>query len=238
MREARDAMVCHAIREKLNNTLAAGQANAMEREAASHLQACGGCRDYYGAQTKLYEAVDSGMRHLVENISPASLLPGVRDRLSAAAPSRGWVQALVPSTVVLLVACGLLLLMQTHTRGNRGANEVASIQATPYSDNSSSSLESQKRGSDERETVASGKRTGISRNRTPKPTRELNVPADVSVDQREAQGLASLASEIRQNPERGLTLARSLALSEDRRQTIEPLNIAEIEIVVLVQEKE
>jgi hypothetical protein len=238
MREAsRNAM----IRKKLNDALAAGRADAIERESSAHLQACSGCRDYYAAQTKLYEAVNSGVRHLVETDAPPSLLPGVRERLAEGAyqrPNPAWVRAHVPSTVVLLVASGLLLVMQTHTRGSRGANEVASIQATPYTENSSSSLGSQKRESDERKTVATGERTAISRYRTLKPPPELNVPAAVLVDQREAQGLASLASEIRQNPERGLTLARSLALSEDRQQTIEPLNIAGIEIAGLVQEKE
>jgi hypothetical protein len=229
-------MSCRAIREKLNNALAAGQANAIERETSSHLQTCGGCRDYYEAQTKLYDAVDSGVRKLVENNAPASLLPGVRDRLSSATPTRGWIRALVPSTVALLVASGLLLLMQTHMGGSRGANEVASIQASPYSESFSSSPESEKRGSDKHKIVATGNHAEISRNRTLKPTRELNVPAAVIMDQKEAQGLASLASEIRQNPERGLTLARSLALSEDRQQTIEPLNITQIEIVGLIEE--
>jgi hypothetical protein len=232
------ALSCSAIRKKLNNALAAGPANAMERETASHLQACDGCRDYYGAQTKLYEAVGSGVRHLVEATAPPSLLPGVRERLAEVAhqrPNPAWVRALVPSTVVLLVASGLLFLMQGDKHKVQ-ETRVASRQSQPPKEHASLSpggLAQDRRGSG---LVALSNRPPASRDRIQESVRSSNGAPPVIFDRQEAEGLAHLASEIGKDPELGLILLHGAALPADQPAVIQPLNIAEIEIQGLGEE--
>jgi hypothetical protein len=237
MREAsRNAMSCRAIRENLNNALAAGQANAMERQTASHLQTCSGCRDYYAAQTNLYDAVDSGVRHLVETTAPPSLLPGVRERLAAEEPQpdRVWVRAFVPSTVALLIASGLLFFTHRHQQSTQ-QTKVTSAQSSPPKGYSSSSLEEAAQGP-RRDVVALSNRPATSRYRFPRPVRWSNAAPPVIFDRQEAEGFARLASEIGQDPELDLSILRAAALPPEQRAAIPPLSMAKIEIQGLAEE--
>lgn len=232
--EIKVAMSCRAIREKLNDALAAGPAEAMEHGVASHLHRCGDCRDYYSAQTRLYGTIDSGMRRLVETAAPPSLLPSVRERIAAPRPSRAWVRALVPSTVALLVASGLLLLIPSHIHK---VEKTATALIQPASDYSAVP-DSERLSSGEGQTVGSNHRPKTSHRVSIKHERVAITTAPVIIDPREIAAFAPMANEIAQNPEATLPALRKSALSTNQGEAIEPVSIAKLEIPALVAEVE
>jgi anti-sigma factor RsiW len=240
MREAsRNAMSCRAMREELNNALAAGRANAVEREISSHFRTCGGCREYYDAQIKLYEALDSGVRKLVENTAPPALLPGVRERLAEAdpQPNRAWVRALVPSTVALLIASGLLLRIPGYVHKAEGAR-TASVVPTPQRNTDSVAHQSNELGSLEASAMISNSHPAKSRRISSKPERPELTAVAVILDPRETEAFTAMTKEIARNPELGFGRLGRVPSTADQAETIEPLKIAEINIPAIAEKKE
>jgi hypothetical protein len=232
----KDAINCRALREKLNDSLADGEVTAMDGDVALHLQACANCQTYYQKQVDLYRAIDSGVQKLVASSAPPLLLPGVHNRLSAAAPSRTWVQALVPSTVALLIVCGLLL---TTDRREKVRNIPATgIPRTEHQEKLSSAPASEESNSEETESVTSNSRPTTAYDRNHKPVRPVIAEARVIVDQREAKGLERLAEAIRRDPEWAKAYLQSLEATAHQPQAIQPLNIAKLEISDLGEEKQ
>jgi hypothetical protein len=235
--ETEVAMSCRAIREKLNDALAAGQAEAMEHGVALHLQGCGDCRDYNSAQTRLYGAIDSGMRRLVENAAPPSLLPNVRERIAAteSGPNRAWVRALAPSAAVLLVASSLLLLVPSRVRKVDETTTV-SVAPAPQQNNNSVAYQSESLRSQEAPAVVSNSRPAKFRGISPKPKRRATTAIAVVADQQEANVSPDLPNEIGDNPESSLPPLQPAALVAAESKAIEPLKIARLEIPVLAAE--
>jgi hypothetical protein len=236
MRKANEvAMNCRGIRDGLNEALAAGRVEALEHGTALHLEACGECRDYYNAQSKLYVAIDSGVRKLVEDDAPPSLLPAVRERLAAAAPNRGWVGALVPSTVALLIICGMLLLLQSHSH-RTNEKEVASVQPSLHQDRSSTAPEEGESKGSESELVVSNRHPVTRHEGILNAARSSNAMARVIFDRQESRSFGHLVNEIGKNPELGLTMLHPAALPADQEKVIESLNIAKLGIPTLAEE--
>src|SRR5258707_1763583 len=73
-------MNCERYKEKMVEALARGE-GAVHGELAAHVRACGACREFYEAQVDLFGAIDSGVRAMVNETVPASLLPRVRARI-------------------------------------------------------------------------------------------------------------------------------------------------------------
>ena len=236
--ETEVAMSCRAIREKLNDALAAGQAEAMEHGVALHVQGCGDCRDYNSAQTRLYGAIDSGMRRLVENAAPPSLLPNVRERIAAteSGPNRALVRVLAPAIAVLLVFSALFLLT-SHVRKVQESRtaDVPASQAYVFPPPESRQL---RNSEGETETVASNHRPKAFHHVLAIPGRVAVTTAPVIVDPRETAAFVPMANEIAQNPEAALPALRKSALSTSQGEAIEPVSIAKLEIPALVAEVE
>jgi hypothetical protein len=99
-------MKCEGYRDKLVDALAGGE-GALGGELAGHLRACAECKKFHEAQVHLFEAIDSGVRAMVNETVPASLLPGVRARMGERAFTRhawipGWSFAAVITAVAIL----------------------------------------------------------------------------------------------------------------------------------------
>ena len=83
-------MSCEVYRNKLVEAVARGE-SALGGELAAHLRLCAECGKFHQAQMDLFGAIDSGMRTMVNETVPASLLPGVRARVAeAGVPRRSW----------------------------------------------------------------------------------------------------------------------------------------------------
>jgi hypothetical protein len=105
-------MNCEEYQDKLVDALA-GEERALGGELAAHLRGCAECKKFYKAQVYLFEAIDSGVRAMVNETVPASLLPRVRARVAEAGlPRRSWGLrwsfAGVAVAAVLFISVGLL----------------------------------------------------------------------------------------------------------------------------------
>ena len=86
-------MNCKHVRENLVNSLAAGEP-VPSGELALHIRTCAGCRSFYETESNLSRSIDSGLRSMVNQDIPASLLPNFRARLSQhVEPRRSWIPA-------------------------------------------------------------------------------------------------------------------------------------------------
>ena len=105
-------MSCEGYRDKLIVALASG-AGSLDGDVATHLGTCAACEKFYEAQVNLFGAIDSGLRAMVNEAVPASLLPRVRARVAEAGTPHGawgfsWGFAAVAVAAVLLISVGLL----------------------------------------------------------------------------------------------------------------------------------
>jgi len=96
-------MSCERVQEKFVEVLASREA-ALDRKLASHVRACASCREFYEAQRHLFSVIDSGVKVMVSEAMPASLLPGVRARMEAVEVARAWPDWLAPSAAVIVLA--------------------------------------------------------------------------------------------------------------------------------------
>jgi hypothetical protein len=83
-------MSCEGYRDRLIDGLASGE-SSLDGDVAEHLRTCAECKRFYEAQMHLFGAIDAGVRTMVNEAVPASLLPGVRRLVGAAGvPGRSW----------------------------------------------------------------------------------------------------------------------------------------------------
>jgi hypothetical protein len=110
-------MNCEGYRDRLIDALASGE-SSLAGDVAAHLRGCAECKGFYEAQVNLFGAIDSGVRAMVNESVPGSLLSGVRARIGEAQTARtdwkiSWSLAAL-ATVVVLMAVGF-----TARRGPR-----------------------------------------------------------------------------------------------------------------------
>jgi hypothetical protein len=72
-------MNCGTAQEKITDSFAAS--SVLPREVVVHRDSCAKCRAFYGAERALFESLNDGLRTLVNQQVPPSLLPQVRARL-------------------------------------------------------------------------------------------------------------------------------------------------------------
>jgi len=105
-------MSCERYRDKLIDGLASGE-SSLENDVTGHLRTCAACKKFYEAQMHLFGAIDSGVRVMVNEAVPASLLPGVRRLVAEAGVPRrswdfAWGFAAVGVAAVVVIGVGLL----------------------------------------------------------------------------------------------------------------------------------
>jgi hypothetical protein len=105
-------MNCERYRDRLIGTLASGE-SSLAGDVALHLVTCAQCKKFHEAQVHLFGAIESGVRAMVNETVPATLLPRVRAQVAeTGAPRRmrsvSWGFATVAIAAVLVVSIGLL----------------------------------------------------------------------------------------------------------------------------------
>jgi hypothetical protein len=75
-------MNCRTAQEKITDSFAAS--SVLPREVVVHRDSCAKCRAFYVAERALFESLNDGLRTLVNQHVPPSLLPQVRARLDGA----------------------------------------------------------------------------------------------------------------------------------------------------------
>lgn len=122
-------MNCERYRERLMDGLASG-ADSLDGGIAGHLRICVECRKFYEAQVNLFGAIDAGVRTMMNETVPVSLLPGVRARVAEiGAPQRSWKVAWRFAAVGIAAAMviGVGLLRQGSEKTNRVTARVPAL---------------------------------------------------------------------------------------------------------------
>jgi len=104
-------MKCEQYQREIGDALAGGEA-VRSAELAAHLRSCRSCREFHEAQRQLLGAIETGVRTMVNEAVPASLLRSVRTQMEAAPVGRisrraAWRMAVVTVTV-LAVTFGVM----------------------------------------------------------------------------------------------------------------------------------
>lgn len=104
-------MSCEGYRDKLIAALAGGESVPAE-DVALHLRSCAECTEFYETQVHLFGAIDAGLRVMLNETVPASLLPRVRARMEEAHWSQfvwgpGWS---VVATAIVIVAVSVAIV--------------------------------------------------------------------------------------------------------------------------------
>ena len=110
-------MNCKHVRENLVNSLAAGE-SVPSGELALHIHSCAGCRSFYETEARLLRCIESGLQSVVNQETPASLLPNSRARLlQQVEPRRRWIPVWsIAAGVVTVVAVAVLSFTLSRPR--------------------------------------------------------------------------------------------------------------------------
>jgi hypothetical protein len=118
-------MSCEGYRNKLVDALASGE-SSLAGDVAGHLRACVECKKVYETQVHLFGAIDSGLRAMVNEAVPASLLPRVRARMEATrAPSLVW----RPAWSVVAIAALILVVSLSFVRRSKPLRDAGLTKA-------------------------------------------------------------------------------------------------------------
>lgn len=102
-------MNCEGYRDRLVEALAGGESSPTG-DVAAHLRGCVECKRFYEAQVNLFGAIDLGVRALVNEAVPASLLAGVHARIEEVrSPRLIWRSAwgvVAVAVMILVVSLG------------------------------------------------------------------------------------------------------------------------------------
>ena len=228
-------MSCEGYRDKLIGTLASGESSPTG-DIVAHLRTCAECKKFYEAQVHLFGAIDSGVRAMVNETVPASLLPGVRARIGeAGTPRPMWGFSLTPIGVTLAAAMLLVVFLA------RPKNEPVRVAVVPKTESSVPKIE-ESWPAHEIATPLNGVRRAsvekprIVRNKETARTKMPSEPSQIIVGREEAHGLMMLARNISRNPELGQALLRPAAVMEDRLAAPQALQIEDLEVRPLTEQ--
>ena len=223
-------MSCEAYRDKLIAALAGGESLPAE-DVALHLRSCAECAEFYETQVHLFGAIDAGVRAMVNEAVPASLLPRVRARVAEAdVPRRAWrfyVKPLAAAMAIAVVSLGVFLV--------RRENAPARVAVVPSVESPTPKTAESLRT---REITASADDAHRAMPEKPPIVRHTNAvritarrdPLQVVVGREEAQGLVLLARSITKHPELGQALLQPAAMTEDLVPASQPIKIEDLAV--------
>src|SRR4029077_7817260 len=98
--------------KEILEALAAGAAQ-LPYVVSAHREVCPVCREFCETEPRLFRSIDSGLRAMVDQAVPPSLIPGVRARLNEQPVTRrmwipGWSFAVVVAVTILVASLGYL----------------------------------------------------------------------------------------------------------------------------------
>jgi hypothetical protein len=224
-------MSCEGYRDKLIAALASGE-NSLEREVADHVRSCADCAKFYEAQVHLFGAIDSGVRAMVNETVPASLLPRVRARAEQARVGSPWFLRPMPVAGGLLVA--LLIVVPLVRYGLRsGTARVAGI---PERKEISPAPRPTVANVPEKLGASPVKKLQVARSTAAQPE-ALAAGVEVLVDPEESRGLRRLAEAVRESPQLAMAMLHPAELPSSHADVIRPVQFSDLEIKPLSEEE-
>ncbi len=228
-------MSCEEYRNRLVDALAVGEKQPAV-DVAAHLRACVECERFYESQVNLFGAIDSGVRAIVNEVVPSSLLPRVRARVGEIGVPRRigggyWVPVCAALAVVILL--GVFLVRPKYTTVRVAVVPTVEF-PIPRVDRS--------RPAREADSFVNGKRRALAEKarivRHPEVARSIAQveTLQVVVGREEAQGLVMLAANIWRHPELGQALMWPSTTTEDQTSTPRAIKIEDLEVLPLAEQ--
>jgi hypothetical protein len=218
-------MPCENYREALIEAAAVDA--RLSPKLRSHLDACVSCRAAFVEETQLFAAIDAGLRTAANAEVPPSFFPGVRASLrDDPASQRGWKPFLIfAAAAVAIVLTVFITARPRHTIDNQ-AKHIFS--ASP-GEKPEASARGETSGTGAIVASSRSYRMQHQRNTAPADSASSNaMDALVPPEEREA-----FARFIGSQPGRGgvvIAVVAAAADNEDKRLSVEPLEIAELKV--------
>ena len=212
-------MFCESHRKALSEAVLAG--GRLPAEAEAHMALCAGCREAFADQRALLRRIDAGVSSMVVSEMPASLIPGVRERIAGLGDSRsGWRLVLGYLTAALVLG---VIAISSGMRGKaphatletpsaRIVSALRSPAATPPVDDAPRAKA--------RETPAMGR----PRAAAGRPARR-NRPPEVLISGDDRLGLEQYVASFRV-----VASGNKATLKEEGGAEIKPIEIAELDV--------
>lgn len=122
-------MFCESHRKALSEAALVGGRLPARMEA--HLALCAGCREAFADEQALTRQIDAAVRCVVDSETPASLIPGVRERIAGLAESRSGWRLLLAYATAALVAGVIAISLGTRGKGPRAPLETPRASTWP-----------------------------------------------------------------------------------------------------------
>ncbi len=219
-------MPCEPYQNALIETAASG--SELQGELRAHLAVCAACRTAFAREQSLFSSIDQRMRAAVNADVPPSLLPRVRARLAdEAAPRRMWTQPLIFAAASVALALAIFLVVRPHhTRLDNQAKQTPQIpvRETPATNSSH-------QNSDPATQVVS---SGVKNPKPPgystllPPVASSQPEVLVPPDEREA--FSRFVLTVQQHGDVAAALLVPSPKKQDALVTVEPLQIAHLEV--------
>jgi len=219
-------MPCEPYQDAVIEAAASG--SAPQGELRGHLAACAACRTAFAQEQSLFSSMDEGLRAVANAEVPASLLPRVRARLAdEAAPRRMWAQSLIFGAASVALAFAIFLVVRPHHA--RPDNQAKQIPQIPVSETPATNVRGQNSGP-ATQIVSSN----VNNPKTPgrstllRPVASSQPEVLVPPDEREA--FFSFVFAVQQHGDVAAALLAPSPKKQDGLVTVEPLQIADLEV--------
>jgi hypothetical protein len=219
-------MPCENYREALIEAAAVDA--RLSAKLRSHLDACVSCRAAFVEETQLFAAIDAGLRTAANAEVPPSFFSGVRaSLLDDSASQRGWKPFLIFAAAA--VAIVLTVLITARPRPTIDDNQAKQIFSAAPRERPEASARGEASGT--RPTVASSRSYRTQHQRNPAPANSVSSNArDVLVPSEEREAFARFIGSQRERSGVVIAVVPAAADNKDQRLSVEPLEIAELEV--------
>jgi anti-sigma factor RsiW len=227
-------MPCKHYKDSLVEAAATGA--EPQGELRAHLGACASCRTAFAEEQSLFASIDAGLRATVTAGVPPSLLPRVRAGLDeAVAPQRRWMQPLIFASASIAIAFLLFLMVRPHRTGLN--DQAVQIRLIPVPVKTQTNTHGEIPAPGVQIASAAANHSHATRNSTllrsvasSKP--EVLVPAD------ERLALARFVAKLNERSGAAAALLAPAAEKKDAPLSVDPLEIARLEVEPLDDETE
>jgi anti-sigma factor RsiW len=214
-------MNCQQCQKEIVELLSAS-ANSLTPAVREHQNSCPACRSFYDAQRDLFQSLDAGLKSLVNQPVPPSLLPSIRARMDEQ-PTIG--SAWVTRWGLAATVAVLILLFAIGHRFHRTVSPPSVLE---------NSLTASRNASPPQQAAPAVEKSAedLPRHRTSyaRAMASSTVAPEVIVLAEEREAFARFVAEMPQNPQVALALTRPAPPLPDDTTEIALLKIDNLEV--------
>lgn len=219
-------MNCRTTQEKITDCLSAS--SVLPSQVAAHLDSCAKCHAFYETEHSRFESLSNGLRNLVNQPVPPSLLLQVRARLDGAPvfPPFGTLQQRLPTIAALVILAISVGYLEHRSQIKQDAQDQRAIPNSSLN-NSAATVPAALDP-----VIGSTVRT---RKRARSP-RSPQVAPEVIVSPEERRALARFVARIPGQNNAVVDLTHSVPLNDDPPTEVALVDLGKVEIQPLEEE--